>query len=249
LRTLLFVSTTRLVLRTMLRLGMPGLFLMSALDSSFLVLPFGNDLLLIALVSSNRESLIWIAYVLISAVGSVVGVRDQELVDEVALAAHHLDAVVAGLARQLGAAHERADLALDAGRVQRARRERRDRALDARRCDAQRRIAVAAGVQDLQRDLAAFGVHRVSHLPMAARRTAGRQRARERLGPTLDVGRIAAGDDAAVLAVNVAVLGVASRAIWSQSELPITSATRCSANAPVHSIETINITARRRMPR
>ena len=74
MRTLLFVSTTRLVLRTMLRLGMPGLFLMSALDSSFLVLPFGNDLLLIALVSSNRESLIWIAYVLISAVGSVVGV-------------------------------------------------------------------------------------------------------------------------------------------------------------------------------
>src|SRR5688572_27785014 len=58
----------------MLRLGIPGLFLMSALDSSFLVLPFGNDLLLIALVSSNRESLIWIAYVLISAAGSLVGV-------------------------------------------------------------------------------------------------------------------------------------------------------------------------------
>jgi membrane protein YqaA with SNARE-associated domain len=58
----------------MLRLGMPGLFLMSALDSSFLVLPFGNDLLLIALVSSNRESLIWIAYVIVSAVGSVLGV-------------------------------------------------------------------------------------------------------------------------------------------------------------------------------
>ncbi len=47
---------------------------MSALDSSFLVLPFGNDLLLIALVSSNREGLIWIAYVLVSAIGSVVGV-------------------------------------------------------------------------------------------------------------------------------------------------------------------------------
>jgi membrane protein YqaA with SNARE-associated domain len=55
-------------------MGMPGLFLMSALDSSFLVLPFGNDLLLIALVSSNRESLIWIAYVLVSAAGSVLGV-------------------------------------------------------------------------------------------------------------------------------------------------------------------------------
>ena len=55
-------------------MGVFGLFLMSALDSSFLVLPFGNDLLLIALVSSNRDSLIWIAYVLVSAIGSVVGV-------------------------------------------------------------------------------------------------------------------------------------------------------------------------------
>lgn len=57
-----------------MRLGIPGLFLLSALDSSFLVLPFGNDLLLIALVSRQRDSLIWIVYVLVSAVGSVVGV-------------------------------------------------------------------------------------------------------------------------------------------------------------------------------
>jgi membrane protein YqaA with SNARE-associated domain len=55
-------------------LGVFGLFLMSALDSSFLVLPFGNDLLLIALVSSNREGWGWIAYALVSAIGSVVGV-------------------------------------------------------------------------------------------------------------------------------------------------------------------------------
>ena len=74
LRSLLLLSTSTAVLRFFIRLGMPGLFLMSALDSSFLVLPFGNDLLLIALVSSNRESLIWIAYVLISAAGSVLGV-------------------------------------------------------------------------------------------------------------------------------------------------------------------------------
>ena len=47
---------------------------MSALDSSFLVLPFGNDLLLIALVSSNREGASWIAYVVVSAIGSVIGV-------------------------------------------------------------------------------------------------------------------------------------------------------------------------------
>ena len=71
---LLLLSTTSFVLRSLLRLGAPGLFLMSALDSSFLVLPFGNDLMLIALVSSNRESLMWIAYVLVSAVGSVLGV-------------------------------------------------------------------------------------------------------------------------------------------------------------------------------
>lgn len=74
LRPLLLIASSRAWLRFMLRLGMPGLFLMSALDSSFLVLPFGNDLLLIALVSSNRESLIWLAYILVSAVGSVLGV-------------------------------------------------------------------------------------------------------------------------------------------------------------------------------
>ena len=80
LSPLLIVSTTRWVLRFFLRLGIFGLFLMSALDSSFLVLPFGNDLLLIALVSRNRESLIWIAYVIVSAIGSVVGVFFVDLV-------------------------------------------------------------------------------------------------------------------------------------------------------------------------
>jgi len=62
------------MLRFFLRLGIFGLFLLSALDSSFLVLPFGNDLLLIALVSRDRDSLMWIAYVLVSALGSIVGV-------------------------------------------------------------------------------------------------------------------------------------------------------------------------------
>ena len=73
-RLLLIFLFSRSILRFFLRLGVFGLFLMSALDSSFLVLPFGNDLLLIALVSSNRDSLIWIAYVLVSALGSLVGV-------------------------------------------------------------------------------------------------------------------------------------------------------------------------------
>lgn len=80
LRPLLLVSTTRWVLRFFMRLGLLGLFLMSALDSSFLVLPFGNDLLLIALVSSHRDSLIWIAYIIVSAIGSVVGVFFVDLI-------------------------------------------------------------------------------------------------------------------------------------------------------------------------
>ena len=56
------------------RLGAPGLFLLSALDSSFLVLPFGNDLMLIALVSSNRLPLMVIGYVVASVAGSLLGV-------------------------------------------------------------------------------------------------------------------------------------------------------------------------------
>ena len=62
------------MLRFFFRLGIFGLFLLSALDSSFLVLPFGNDLLLIALVSAGRSSPRWIAYVVVSALGSLVGV-------------------------------------------------------------------------------------------------------------------------------------------------------------------------------
>jgi len=74
LTSLFTITATRWIFRFFRRLGLLGLFLMSALDSSFLVLPFGNDLLLIALVSSNRDSWIWIVYVLVSAIGSVVGV-------------------------------------------------------------------------------------------------------------------------------------------------------------------------------
>ena len=70
----LALSFSGWILRFFRRLGVFGLLLLSALDSSFLVLPFGNDLLLIALVSSNRNSLVWIAYVVVSAIGSVIGV-------------------------------------------------------------------------------------------------------------------------------------------------------------------------------
>ena len=74
LTVLLLGSWARGFFQFFRRLGAVGLFLLSALDSSFLFLPFGNDLLLIALVSSNRSGWIWLLYVLVSAVGSVVGV-------------------------------------------------------------------------------------------------------------------------------------------------------------------------------
>jgi membrane protein YqaA with SNARE-associated domain len=72
-RFLLLISA-RAIFRFFRRLGIFGLFLMSVLDSSFLILPFGNDLLLIAFISADRGGLSWIAYVLVSALGSVVGV-------------------------------------------------------------------------------------------------------------------------------------------------------------------------------
>ena len=51
-----------------------GIFLFSVLDSSFLVFPFGNDVLLIALTSAERSSVSWIGYVLAASVGSILGV-------------------------------------------------------------------------------------------------------------------------------------------------------------------------------
>jgi len=63
-----------MIFRFFRRMGALGLFLFSVLDSSFLVLPFGNDLLLIGLTSADRSGTSWILYVLSAAVGSVLGV-------------------------------------------------------------------------------------------------------------------------------------------------------------------------------
>ena len=80
LRLLIIATATTTVMRFFRRMGFLGLFLLSALDSSFLVLPFGNDLLLIALISSDRNSLSWIGYVIVSAFGSVLGVFIIDLI-------------------------------------------------------------------------------------------------------------------------------------------------------------------------
>jgi membrane protein YqaA with SNARE-associated domain len=71
---LVLAGSAPAIFRFFRRLGVWGLLLLSALDSSFLVLPFGNDLLLIGLVSSDRNGPGWILYVLVSVAGSVVGV-------------------------------------------------------------------------------------------------------------------------------------------------------------------------------
>jgi len=61
-------------------MGVLGLFLLGVCDSSFLFLPFSNDLLLIALVSRGRNSWQWVIYSLAAALGSVVGVMLMDTV-------------------------------------------------------------------------------------------------------------------------------------------------------------------------
>ena len=57
---------------------MAGPFLLGALDSSFLFLPLGNDLLLVLLISADHQR--YVPYVLIAALGSTVGVVLLDLV-------------------------------------------------------------------------------------------------------------------------------------------------------------------------
>jgi membrane protein YqaA with SNARE-associated domain len=71
---LLVTSWGYAIFRFFRRLGPVGLLILGALDSSFLFLPFGNDVLLIAFVSADRGGAHWILYVLMSAIGSVIGV-------------------------------------------------------------------------------------------------------------------------------------------------------------------------------
>ena len=99
-------------------------------------------------------------------IGSLVGARREELVEQIAFAAHDLDTVVAGVAGQLRAAGEVADGAFDI--AQRARPERVDRRLDRRRTHRKRMVGIASRMQDLQQDLAAFVMHRVGDGAMAA---------------------------------------------------------------------------------
>src|SRR5438477_5125730 len=53
-------------------LGGAGLLLLGALDSSLLFMPFGNDLMVVALTSVHRERMLY--YVAMATAGSVAGV-------------------------------------------------------------------------------------------------------------------------------------------------------------------------------
>jgi membrane protein YqaA with SNARE-associated domain len=62
----------RQLIEYIFHLGALGLVVMGVLDSSFLFIPTGNDLLLIALTARHHENVI--SYVLASALGSMLGV-------------------------------------------------------------------------------------------------------------------------------------------------------------------------------
>lgn len=75
LETLLFSgSWAYSIFQALQRMGPFGLLLLGALDSSFLFLPFGNDLLLIALTTESHSALRPVIYVLAASAGSMVGV-------------------------------------------------------------------------------------------------------------------------------------------------------------------------------
>ena len=128
------------------------------------------------------------------AVRAAVGARDQELVDEIALRAHHLHAVVARFLRERRAANECRDLALDAAIRELARRETGDGRLEPGRRDGERMIGIATGVQDLHADAPAGRADGVGDEPMPGEMPAAAQRAGEGLGPACGVRRDAAGD-------------------------------------------------------
>lgn len=60
------------LLHVIFHLGYFGPLLMGVLDSSFLVLPFGNDLVVVGLVAHHHNGAAW--YVLMAACGSTIGV-------------------------------------------------------------------------------------------------------------------------------------------------------------------------------
>ena len=126
---------------------------------------------------------------------AAVGARAEELVEQVAFAAHHFHAVVGGGLGQPRATDEGADGLADATLGEFARGEPTDRRLQRRGGHRHRVVAIAPGVEDLQQDLAALGMHRLGQATMGGHLQGAGEAAAEGQQPTFAAGREAAGDD------------------------------------------------------
>ena len=62
------------------RMGFFGFFLLEVMNSSFFYLPLANELLMLANVREGRRGAIWVVYVVVSALGTVVGVFLLDLI-------------------------------------------------------------------------------------------------------------------------------------------------------------------------
>lgn len=143
------------------------------------------------------------------AVGALVGGGGDELVDQVALGAHDLDAVVAGELGEAGGADEVLDGALDLDVGQLVRDEGADGGLDGAGGDQVLVVGVAAEVEDLHRDLPALGVHGLGDHPVLGGLLLGGEAGAALEGTARVVGGDAAGDDQTGAAAGA--LGVEGR--------------------------------------
>jgi hypothetical protein len=124
-----------------------------------------------------------------------VGLRRDELVDQVAFGTHDLDAVVAGVARKLRAADISGNRLADAPAGQPARTKARDRRAHRGGRDCKRVIGITASMQDLQRDLASRRMDRRRDQPVLRHLPGIRELRGARLEPAGEIRRDAAGDD------------------------------------------------------
>ncbi len=136
------------------------------------------------------------------AVLAPVGGGGDELVDQVALGAHDLHAVVPGPAGERGAADEVLDGALDLVAGEGVRLVRADRGLDRTGRDQLLVVGVPAEVQDLHRDPAALAVDGRGDRAVAVGLRLGGEHGAARPRPALLVGGDAAGDDEADAAAD-----------------------------------------------
>ncbi len=90
---------------------------------------------------------------------AIVRALRRELVDEIALGGHDLDAIVAGFSRECRRDGEVLDRALDVGGRHAPGLQRIDGRGQRRRPNEALVLCVAARVQDLQRDASTLGVH------------------------------------------------------------------------------------------